>query len=408
MSSRSAKWLILGTALLMALPVVAVASTSRVEGLGIPGDYIKDYSNIYTYLSNVCCVGNLVYGEIGNDNFPAGTQDRAVGAVLGNLWDGRYGTWGLHLRETTPQLGQGDKTSNTNIGVQGADPNVNDNQALQLQWGKKFGSTSLGLEYYRSYGRVENTPIDYKVGSVPDTLLDPNTHRNINGVGVGLGFEMNPQTTVEVSLLYESRTFELNNAAGKFENDGAGAYQIAGRLFWQWQPNVMVVPVFKYYSLDMSTKGVPIHGSLVDSTLKGWQAGVAGNWTLGTNDLFVLGATFAQNKWEGSFSNMKVTETMTPALFAALETHLNPWLTARFGATKGAFYRVETKAPGAVTTEKVTTSPFDMFLGIGMKISSLQMDMTLDPQVLHNGPYFVTGSTVDGPVFPKITATYSF
>ncbi len=236
MSSRSAKWLILGTALLMALPVVALASTSRVEGLGIPGDYIKDYSNIYTYLSNVCCVGNLVYGESGTEAGLDGgfSNDQAVGAVLGNLWDGRYGTWGLHLRETTPQLGQGDKTSNTNIGVQGADPNVNDNQALQLQWGKKFGSTSLGLEYYRSYGRVENTPIDYKVGSVPDTLLDPNTHRNINGVGVGLGFEMNPQTTVEVSLLYESRTFELNNAAGKFENDGAGAYQIAGRLFWQW------------------------------------------------------------------------------------------------------------------------------------------------------------------------------
>ena len=70
MSSRLSKWFVIGSALMMALPVAASAQTSRVEGMSIQGDYIKDYTGIYTYLSQVPNVGNLVYGELGNTNSP--------------------------------------------------------------------------------------------------------------------------------------------------------------------------------------------------------------------------------------------------------------------------------------------------------------------------------------------------
>ena len=108
MHSRIAKVLILG-ALMLALPMIATAQTSRVEGMSIQGDYIKDYTGIYTYTSSVTNVGNLVYGELGVAT--GGTPlDRSVGAVLGNLWDGRAGTWAIHMRQFTP-IGQGDATS---------------------------------------------------------------------------------------------------------------------------------------------------------------------------------------------------------------------------------------------------------------------------------------------------------
>ena len=64
MHSRIAKILVLG-ALMLALPLVAMAQTSRVEGMSIQGDYIKDYTGIFTYTSGVSNVGNLVYGELG-------------------------------------------------------------------------------------------------------------------------------------------------------------------------------------------------------------------------------------------------------------------------------------------------------------------------------------------------------
>ena len=40
---------------------MATSPKARVAGLNVPGDYIKDYTGIYTYVSGVGSVGNLVY-----------------------------------------------------------------------------------------------------------------------------------------------------------------------------------------------------------------------------------------------------------------------------------------------------------------------------------------------------------
>src|SRR5262249_10772028 len=78
MIRRHVKFLVLSAALVLALPVVASAQMSRVEGMAIQGDYIKDWSGIFTYTSQVANVGNLVYGELGNVNSPPFTFDRSV------------------------------------------------------------------------------------------------------------------------------------------------------------------------------------------------------------------------------------------------------------------------------------------------------------------------------------------
>ncbi len=64
------------------------------------------------------------------------------------------------------------------------------------------------------------------------------------------------------------------------------------------QPNLLVVPVFKFYSYDLGRQ-TNVGGTITsfDNSLKGWQLGAAGNWTLGSNDLFVLGMTFANNSY---------------------------------------------------------------------------------------------------------------
>src|SRR2546426_8661371 len=107
MNRRNTMILALSAALALALPVVTSAQTARVEGMAIQGDYIKDWSGIYTYTSSVANVGNLVYAGLGTGSGAGATNDRSVGAVLGNLWDGRLGTWAIHLRSQTPNLGQG-------------------------------------------------------------------------------------------------------------------------------------------------------------------------------------------------------------------------------------------------------------------------------------------------------------
>jgi len=441
----SIRRVILAAAVIMALPTLALAQTSRVAGMSVPGDYIKDYTGIYTYTSGIVNVGNLVYGELGSTpsstGAPAtgtpGVSDRAVGSVLQNLFDGKFGTWGIHLREITPALGQGDFTTNPNIGNAGFDPNANTNESFDLMWGRKFGTTSLGLRLNRSFFEAKSEPIG---GAETDLQFDPiaaavfgdNLARNLWGFGGGLGFEMNANTNVEVSFLYQSRTYEHTIPAGpppgtsKTEDDGPSTYMLAARAFYQMQPNMLLVPVFKYYSYDLSQKSTaPV--ATFDNSLKGWQAGVAGNWTVGNNDLFVLGLAFAQNKVEqedGTFAidtdpttpgigpgealiDGKATETIAPEIFSALETHVNNWLTLRFGARKGVYNKLKIE-PTAGGSAETSSSPFLMSLGAGVKLGTLQLDAVMNdvfPQTL--GGWF--SNDPDGIVaFPKVTATYSF
>jgi len=407
-------------ALMLTLPVAAIAQTSRVEGLALQGDYIKDYTGIFTYLSSVPTVGNLVYGELGTFSGGPTPADRSVGAVLGNLWDGKFGTWGIHLRQQTSQLGQGDQTSGTGAGI-GRDPNSNFNESFDLMWGRKLSNINLGLRVNRSFrkdkmvtgGVTTNLEFDNAVGN-------NNLGRNIMGFGGGVGFEMNQNTSIELSGLLESRSFEnsVTPPGTSNKDDGGTSYQFAGRMMWQWGPSVMVTPVVKIYNFDLSRKTIP--AASFSNKLSGWQAGAAGNWTVGTSDLFVLGATFAQNRLDededlfgyaatyGAAPTMKLTETLSPQVFAALETHVNRWLTLRFGANKGAFQKtkVENKAPAASLAREVSISSFRMNLGAGVKLGTLQLDAILAntfPQTLG-----WVGSGVPNVYFPKVTATYAF
>lgn len=419
MHSRMSKILVLG-ALMLALPLVAMAQTSRVEGMAIQGDYIKDYTGIFTYTSGVSNVGNLVYGELGVSAGGAPT-DRSVGAVMGDWWEGRYGTWAIHMRQFTPQMGQGDaEGGNPAPGNPplASDPNFNTSEQFDIMWGKKFGTTALGLRLDRSFGQVEldNDPVG--LGNISNlefdfTQFDPNLARNVLGVGVGLGFEMSPTTNIEANIMWQTRNFEIadTNGVTLTESDGKTAFQLAARAWWQWQPNVMVVPVFKWYSYDLSTN---TGTTSFDNSLKGWQVGLAGNWTIGSNDLFVLGTTFAQNKIEqevdlfgAGFANGAITETFTPQVFAALETHVNSWLSLRFGANKGAWHRTEFEDDDTPSSLIIHDSPFSMSLGAGVKLGSLQLDAIMNDAFPHNGLNFISGNTTS-PLFPKVTATYAF
>ncbi len=409
--------LALAALFVVALPVAAFASTSRVKGMALQGDYIKDESNVYTYTNEVANVGNFIYGEMGNWQGTNSTPyDRAMGAVLGNLWEGRYGAWGIHLRETTPQLGQGSSTSQPAPGQLGFDPNSNAWESFDLQWAKKFGNKSFGLRMNRSYGKLEgdNGALgNLSVFKGDYTGGDPTTFRNVFGIGGGLGFEMGPNSTAELAVLWQSRTYQVRDTAGVdlAQDDGPTTWQFAGRMFWQWQPNVMVVPVFKYTKYDLSDKS-PTQS--FDNSMSAWQAGVAGNWTIGSNDLFVLGMTFGQNKLEQSrelfndgFQKGSVTETFTPELFAALETHVNPWLTLRFGANKGAWHSVKFEDQSTPRNLRIEDSPFNMSLGAGIKLGTLQLDAVLNDRIAQNGLYFISGSS-NTPLATRVTATYAF
>jgi hypothetical protein len=160
MSSKlSAKLLVLAL-LFVALPQVASASSARVEGLGLQNDYVMDYTNVFVYPSLVGQYQNLVYGDLGRkdvtggslsdfqDNNQATTNDanRAMGAILGNLWGGKAGVWSLHFNENATPMSAA-------LGAQYF--NRNANEAFDLIWGYKFQKMSLGIALNKSYSSEE-------------------------------------------------------------------------------------------------------------------------------------------------------------------------------------------------------------------------------------------------------------
>ena len=387
-------------ALVAVIPAVAFASASRVAGLNGPGDYIKDYTGIYTYVSGVGSVGNLVYAEPNSGN-------EAVGAVLGNLWEGRLGTWGVHMRRFHPSLGQamaGDPMTTSLVGF--GDLNSN-GEALDIMWGQKMGSGSLGLRLNRSFISNEVT-----AGTAEG---DGTFGRNIWGVGGGFGFQMNENADVELSALFQNRNFKGSdiNTPDAGGDDGGSSYQVAGRAMMKSGGNLMWMPVAKYYSFNLSSLDDPATVAVdnVDAKLTGWQAGIAGNWSIGSDDLFVLGAQIVGNRVEstiGANPPNEINETYYPNAFMALETHVNSWLTLRFGAQNAVLFSVKQETGAPVVSTTIKTHHFTYNMGAGTKIGSLMLDATLESGFWNNPIAGVWNNGLGTDPFPRVSATYSF
>ena len=398
-------------ALALMIPAVAAASVARMAGLNVPGDYVKgEYTGMFTYLSEVNAVGNMAYVEAGStyDDF----ADHAVGAVIPGLFGSKYGTWAVNLRQVHPALGGAWNYEyiNTRSGG-GYDPNYA-GEAFDLLWGYKMGSGNLGLRINRSY-----TSFDDGTNTVEG---DGNGGRNILGFGAGYDFEMNANTTVELGGLYQQRSWK-NSATVK--DNGGTAMLLAARAMRKASGNLVLIPAAKFYSIDNSyTSGSTDY----DNKLSGWQAGFAGNWTVGSDDLLVFGANFAGNK-ETYNADAEDSEIFMPNVFLALETHLNPWLTFRAGAQNAMFYSQKNKSGAPVTTDTYKEHVFSFNFGTSVKMGNLTFDATLDPAFLQNpiaqlmggsnaffynnyyskGPARPSGYNYDA-VFPQVSATYTW
>src|SRR5215470_14368660 len=161
MSSKLSAKLLALALLVVALPSVAFASSARIEGLGLQGDYVMDYNNVFTYPSLVTQYQNLVYGDLGTKTVPGGSlndfennnqnprlddANRAMGAILGNLWGGKIGVWSVNFNENASPISPA-------LGAQYF--NRNANEALDLLWGWKMQKTSIGLRLNKSYSSIE-------------------------------------------------------------------------------------------------------------------------------------------------------------------------------------------------------------------------------------------------------------
>ncbi len=382
------------------IPSFALASSARLEGLNVPGDYVKDAAGVHTYLSGLATQSDRVW----IDPTPGGRT--SMGASLSKLWDGRTGTWQLNLRRFAPSLGGelvGDPIATSALGFR--DPNLT-GQSLDLMWGHRLGNGSFGMRLNRSFISNESP--------AGKTEGDGNLARDVWGLGAGYGFNFGEGRDAELSLLWQQRTFKGTDftTPSLAEDAGSNSFLIAGRAFVRTSGTLTVVPNARLWQFDLAAADAG--GAVTDALLSGWQVGLAGNWTIGSNDLFVLGAQFLNNRNEQTSPGnpqQVVIEKYYPNVFMALETQVNSWLTLRFGAQEAISHIDDRNVGLPAPVQSIAKShAFSLSTGATVKVGALVFDATLDP-AFYNNP--VSGTFNNGlgglnPPFAHVSATYAF
>ena len=454
MSSKLSAKLLALALLAVAVPTLAFASSSRVEGLGLQGDYVMDYNNIFTYPSVVTQYQNLVYGDLGTKDVSGGAlsdfennntnqrlddANRAMGAILGNLWGGKAGIWSVHFNENASPISPA-------LGAQYF--NRNANEAWNIIWGWKAQKTSIGITFNRSYatqdfnnGTVINRPYTpfppfapilsafnaRQAFNVISSALGSTDDWNSIGAGLGVSFDMGEgdhTKMLDLSGQFRKLTFEVSDSTNnhKFEDNGGASFAFNGRLHWDNGGDFHLMPVGNFYRLNLGTKysssdGLPVVDTTFKNTVTGFQIGLVGNWKLRDSDWFWLGASYDNVKIDFEDFNTTGRDPFAdghavlqysdmPMIFGALESSLWPWLTVRLGAGRPMFSRLKLTDKDATPNNSTTLhdSPLQYSVGVGFHFAKLDLDAVVNQDFAFTGGWLSSGAS-EVP-FSKLSATY--
>lgn len=430
-------------ALVTLVPAAAFASDARVQSLGLQGDYIQDYTNVYAYPSSIVRYQNLVYGNLGNKDVAGGDlpdfQDnagpnpldgsgRAMGAYL-NTWKWLPGTWGIQINENRNAISPA-------YGPSWFDRNRN--EGITLLWGGKLGGGSIGFAIDKASSSVtdgNDTVSPYTWSPASLSISGGNARQVMNAINASLGSEdrnswgaaggvsfnwdaFGREQTGDVAVHYRNNTLKVEDAAAKqlLEDNGNTDFSINARVQMAVSDNSYITPVFNYYTMDRGTKftdGVtPANNTNYDNSVKGLQLGVAESWVMRESDLLVLGVSLNHEsvdyKDPGVFGDpFTVTYNTTPTVFGALEVHPASWFHVRMGAGKPVWSKLEFENKTTAQKTTVKDSPLQYALGAGFRLGNrLDLDATLNQDFAFTGAWFGSGNS-EVP-FSNLSMTYRF
>lgn len=431
-------------ALVTLIPAAAFASEARVQALGLQGDYIQDYTNVYAYPSTIVRYQNLVYGDLGLKSLAAGdlvdfqnnngtppalnNSSRSMGAYL-NTWKWLPGTLGIQINENHNAMSQA-------YGASYYDRNRN--QGVVLLWGDRIGGASIGFTVDKASGRLSDgnaviSPYTWTPASL--STAGTNARQVMNSINASLGVEdrnswgaagglsfnwdaFGRQHQADIAVHYRNSSFEISDQAAqtKLGDNGNTSFAVNSRAQMAVSDNSYLTPVFNWYHLDRGvrfTDGVtPANNYNYDNTVNGLQFGLAESWVLRESDLLVLGLSF--NRQEVDYNDpaafgdpFDATYSNMPTIFGALEVHPANWFHVRMGAGKPVWSKLE--VTNKTTNAKVTVkdSPVQYAVGAGFRLGNrLDLDAVVNQDFAFTGGWFASGNS-ETP-FSQLSMTYRF
>ena len=429
--SQMSKKIILFSVLLLMTPALALASTARLEGLGVMPDFVEDYANIFDYPVSICRYPAVVIGELGYE----GAWGRGFGATMGLGKDNAYGVFGIMLRE------HGDFAGASGSGA----------TQFDLLWGMNFGKASFGVRFDRVNSEYQETMDGVGVKWSPLELVYGGMGLggeswNTMGMRISAGMEVREADKVEATFEYRTLDFSIEEigagADESIEDQGNPSMGFWGRGFFAMAENITLVPMVGYNKYDYSWEFIDDATSgdddMSDQTITNMRAALGMKVDVGS--FFMLGLGFSQWKADvensfvapapDDFETMEFTSTSMPFFFGCFEADLKDWLTIRFGAkkhlvneevtveevdgTKWEFTAKNGNLPYWVRDGlaadgiyiPVFEEPFTFSMGVGFKFNDIEIDATVNEDYPFTGMYWLSG--VEESPFGKISVTYYY
>ncbi len=431
----------LAVAILSLVPVAAFASGPRVEGLGLQGDYVQDYVNIYNYPGSIVRYQNLVYGNLGRidasssfqDNNPLPSAidnaDRGMGAYL-SICKKLPGTWGVQINENRNPLSPA-------YGPQYW--NRQGNEGLTLLWGDKLGSkSSIGFTIEKAGSRFEDTAgitFPWEENTTPSASISPSanardfmnqvndalgstTGRNSWGVGGGISTSWSSKGRdhmAEFGVHYRNNSLHVPGpgATQLTEDNGNTDFAVNARMQCAVSDNSYLSPVINWYSMNRGTSftdtATPANNTDFKNKVTGFNVGIAETWVMHETDMLVMGVSVNREKidWKDPAVvgvPFTITYMNSPTVFGALEVHPKSWWHVRLGAGKPVWSKLTLEDPNKQTLKD---SPFQYAVGTGFRLGgSLDLDAVMNQDYAFNAGWLGSGN--NGAPFSSLSATYRF
>ena len=419
---------------------VSQASMSRVEGMGLGGpalsQFTDDYVNIYYYPTSVVRQNNLVLAELGNN--PGGFVnsvshiDQSL-TLIKNF--PRFGSIAYQMKQSA---------------LNSAFANNLNNEVFDLIWGMglakvdiavRFDVTNSSIEQDFSAGPTHNEahgdgfvpgdPYPFGAAFVNDRIVNSGVELNTWGVGPAVALHLANDNRIEGTVNFRRYTLDRKTSTGgvageSWKDNGNMSYAVAARGILHQGDRATWYPAFWYVNDDLGyevrNNPATVGPRSADETYKQFGGGISHNMRVNDNNLLIFGATVSQTKAtydrtdnndgvaNGSLKHREFKTTLAPRFFASLETDLTRWLKGRLGASKSLESdHTETSDFNTVpitSKEKERFSDFSFSLGTGIKFNNFDVDMTLNQSFPLSGGWVLSGD--QATPFTRVSGTYHF
>jgi hypothetical protein len=420
---------VLSVLFVIAAAVPAMATDSRLMALGGTevGNFIEDDYNIFTWYATLPSYTNTVWlglnyyysyydgGLAASADGPSGAYSY-LGASYGLGHDGKYGTLAMFYYNYGPPL-------NTDYeSWDGANVFTNSvGNKWTVLYAYPMEKLSLGFYFNRS---------DESWKNADETETTSEHNLAYTTIGAGVRFDLGEKAYMDLAFDYNMATqkektdyiYDYYYGYGEVKQDANTMMGVRGRMFYEWNETVTLVPYVNFRTFDFSLKADSADWKDSHYGNKGMMVDIAlaANIKVNEDNLLIFGIEpYGYGKYEPSDPptgiSYKVTDTYMPVFLLALESDVKDWLTFRVGAVK-AFYKYETKYEeegGTIQKYTETGSFYDYYMGLGFHIGDFDIDAVVNNELPFKLGYWLTGYSGwdyyygDVPIY-MLTTTYHF